>query len=129
MYLHFLSEIELQNLSSIEVPVNNQQPEEPSTRYDDTEVQRIGNDDSSLFLSQTMSSLRNATKVLQTPLPRTKSSLSSIAKTESDTEGSDVVIPEDLSKLDKTVDTPSPLREKPMISVASKPLSAEKEPE
>ena len=76
-----------------------------------------------------MSSPRNATKILQTPLPRTKSSLSSIAKTESDTEGSDVVIPEDLSKLDKTVDTPSPLREKTKLPMASKPLSADKEPE
>ena len=128
MYLYFLSEIELQNLSSIEVPVHNQQPEEPSTQDDDPEGQRIANGDSSLTLSQNMSSPRNATKILQTPLPRTKSSLSSIAKTESETEGSDVML-EDLSKLDKTIDTPSPLREKPMISVASKPLSAEKEPE
>ena len=68
MYLYFLSEIELQNLSSIEVPVHNQQPEEPSTQDDDPEGQRIANGASSLTLSQTMSSPRNATKVLQTPI-------------------------------------------------------------
>ena len=37
MYLYVLSEIELQNLSPIEVQVDNEQSEESSTQDDDTE--------------------------------------------------------------------------------------------
>ena len=129
MYLFFLSENELQNLSSIEVSVNNQQSEEPLTQVDDTEGQRIGNDDSSLTSSQTMSSPKVATIGSPTPPPSTKPSLSSKAKTESETKGSDVVDPEDLSKLDKTAETSFIVVEKPKSPMASKHLSTDHEPE
>ena len=126
--MNFISEIELQDLSSIEVPVANQQSNEPSTQDDDTEGRRIGKDDSSLTSSQTMSSPKVATKGSPTPLLTTKPSMSSIAKTESSTEGSDVN-PEDLSKLDKREETPSIVVEKPKSPMASKHLSTDHEPE
>ena len=94
MYFYVLSGIELQNLSSIELPVDTRQPEEPSTQDDDTESRRIGNNDSSLTSSQIMSSPKAATKGSPTPLPSTKPSLSSMVNTESETEGSDVGMPE-----------------------------------
>ena len=44
-------------------------------------------------------------------------------------EGSDVIKPEDLSKLDKKEETPSTGVEKPKLPTASKPLSTDNEPE
>ena len=124
MYFYVLSEIELQNLSPIEVLVDNEQPEEPSTQDDETESRKIGIDDSSLTSSQTMSSPKVATKGSPTPLPSTKPSMSSMAKTEFQTEGSDVNMP-DLSKLDKTAETPSIVVEKPV----TKSFQTDHEPE
>ena len=101
MYLYVLSEIELQNLSPIEVLVDNEQPEESSTQDDETESPKIGIDESSLTSTQTMSSPKVAIKGSPTPLTGTKPSMSSMAKTEFQTEESDVNMPENLSKLDK----------------------------
>ena len=129
MYLYVLSEIELQTLPSIDVPVHNQQSEEPLTQDDDTEGRRLGKDDSSLTSSQTMSSPKVSAKGSPTPPLSTNPSLSSTAKTESETKGSDVVDTEDLSKLDKKAQTPTPLREKPKSPRASKHLSTDYEPE
>ena len=89
----------------MEVLVDNEQPEEPSTQYDETESRKIGIDESSLTSTQTMSSPKVATKGSPTP---PQSSLSSTAKTESEAEASDVGMPEDLSKLDKKAQTPTP---------------------
>ena len=129
MYFYVLSGIELQNLSSIELPVDTRQPEEPSTQDDDTESRRIGNNDSSLTSSQIMSSPKVASKGSPTPPPSTKPSLSSKAKTESETKGSDVVDPEDLSKLDKKAETPSTVAEIQKLPIDSKPQPTNHVPE
>ena len=102
MYFYVLSEIELQNLSPIEVLVDNEQPEESSTQDDETESPKIGIDESSLTSTQTMSSPKVAIKGSPPSLFGTIPSLSLMAKTESGTEGSDVVMPKDLSILDET---------------------------
>ena len=93
MYFYVLSEIELQNLSPIEVLVDNEQPEESSTQDDETESPKIGIDESSLTSTQTMSSPKVAIKGSPPSLFGTKPSLSLMAKYESDTEVSDVVMP------------------------------------
>ena len=76
-----------------------------------------------------MSSPKVATKGSPTPPLSRKPFLSSTGKTESATEGSNVVDPEDLSKLDKKAETPSIIVEKPKSPTASKHLSTDYEPE
>ena len=63
-----------------------------------------------------MSSPKVATKGSPTPLPSSKPSMSSMAKTEFQTEESDIDMPEDLSKLDKKAETPSIVVEKPVTN-------------
>ena len=63
-----------------------------------------------------MSSPKFAIKGSPTSLTSTKPSMSSMAKTKSVTEGSDVNMPEDLSKLDKKAETPSIVVEKPVTN-------------
>ena len=96
----------------MEVLVDNEQPEEPSTQYDETESRKIGIDESSLTSTQTMSSPKVAIKGSPTPLLSTKPSMSSMTKTEFETEGSGVNMPEDLSNFTKKAETPSIFVEK-----------------
>ena len=114
--MYVLSEIELQNLSPNEVLVDNEQPKEPSTQDDDTEGKSNGKDSSSLTSTQTMSCPKVASKGSPTSLTSTKPSMSSMAKTEFQTEESDIDMPEDLSKLDKKAETPSIVVEKPVTN-------------
>ena len=76
-----------------------------------------------------MSSPKVATKGSPTLLLRTKPSLSSTTKTKSETNGSDVVMPEDSSKLDKKAETPSTVVKIQKLLMDSKPLSTDHEPE
>ena len=76
-----------------------------------------------------MSSPEVSAKGSPTPPLSTKPSLSSTAKTKSETKGSDVGMPEDLSKLDKKAETPSTVVEIQKLPIDSKPQPTNHVPE